>query len=588
MAEERARYVRGGIVLRTDADAVVEVPASVAAFDVRIVDAANKELAAAKIDLAGPVSVGGAAGDDGIARFRDLPPGTYDAQVFHPGFESRSLKLAVRAKAATEAAAADGDAGDAPVALTPSLGTLDVTVKDRNGAGVPGAEVRVKPTGPGSSSTAVADGSGVARLKDLPAGDYELSASASGLLFDPVKGLKIAVGGNSTTITAAVSPDLAIDARTALLFSPFGPQATAAGPANDDRRAVWAHVPDQVPLSPPEIFLFFKGFNNVLTVTPGANGGVTRAPSWIPAGRSGEAGAVLHAGRKYLLTPTPVSRPVQAVTGAVYDGSPHKPIVLAPEDGIPGFSSADIARIKREVAAQHQAWEAGGRKGTEPKEPTYFFAKTDFGKYALPPAVRGRPDVPTRFDPDILGRFLQDCVDRLRRLQNSGTPYLAAAVDLAKTKPRRLYVTGHSGGGVMLTACAMSKAAQDLPTDLWILDATYATGRFEYVKFANDKAKAGNLGTGATQSRIVFVTKKSNKSGTELHVNEIKPDFTNASKAPDLVAKGIAPVEVSFDGPADKTTLLANLKNPIVIVRTSLEHDDIPAAFLPFLFQTAA
>lgn len=588
MAEQRTKYVRGGIVLRTDADAAVEVPASVGVFELKIVDAGKKQLPAAQIELKGPLSLGGAAGDDGIARFRDLPPGTYKAEVFHPGFEKKSLDVAVAAKPSTEAAAADGDAADGSVSLTAAVGTLDVTVKDTDGANVRGAEVRAVGTAPGNRSVAVADASGVAKLKDLPPSDYELRAIASGLLFAPVKGVKVAVGGNSASITAATSPDLAIDARTALLFSPFGPQARSEGPANDDRRAVWAHVPDQVPLSPPEVFLFFKGYNNFISVSPGANGGVPRVPSWVPADRRGDAAGVLHAGRKYLLKPTPAGGRVLPVTGAVYDGSTHKPIVLAPEDGIPGYTKADIARITAEVQERHRKWVEGGNRGPEPQLPTFFFAKTDFGSYALPSRDPRKPDVPRRFEPDLLSKLLQDCVDRLRRLKNAGTPYLSAAVDLAATKPRRLYITGHSGGGVMITACAASRIAQDLPTDLWIMDATYGTGQFEYVRFANDKAKAGNLGNGATQSRVVIVTKKGNKSGTESHVNQMKPDFTDASKAPDLVAKSIAPIEASYDGPADDAALLTALKNPLVIVRTSLEHDDIPAAFLPFLFRTAA
>ncbi len=369
--------------------------------------------------------------------------------------------------------------------------------------------------------------------------------------------------------TATASPDIAIDARTALLFSANAPVASGTTAPADDKRAVWVHVPDGMPLAPLDVYFYFHGFNNFVSVKLGSTpGGVTRIPGWIRSDRTGEASGTVASGVKYKMA-------------SVYTGSSHKPLMLLPEDGIADpLTAAQAAKIRADNAAEiarfkqeKKDWEARGKTDPKPvpaNTKSVFYAETSAGN--LTPS-------------GALTVLLQDCLDRLSKLNNAGgSPYLSKAIDLSKDKPRRLYLSGHSGGGKPLTVCASSDLAQQLPTDLWILDATYGTGRTEYVAFCSAKAKKGELGTGAGKSRMVAISRKNNASFTENNLDAIVGDL---KKAPDLVAASIAPVLTSYTGPADDAKLKTDLKNPIVIVKTSVEHEDIPATFLPFLFETA-
>ena len=584
MADTTIPYQKGGVLFDAAGVVAVQVPdPNLGSLEITVLDAAKNKVALAQVDLSGPLALGDGTSAGGSARFAGLPAGTYQVDVVHPILGKSSAQIDVPAAKANAKSAVVADSGGGGggagttlvVNLSPTLGNLVVTVVDADGEAVPKASVRAAGNSQRNQTTAAADATGKAQLPNLAPGDYEVFADASGLVFSSVKGVKVAAGNNTLTITAGAPPDLPIDPRTALLFSPQAPQAFGTTAPADDRRAVWAHVPGGIPLAPPDVYVYFHGFNNFVTVKAGGTpGGVTRIPGWIRADRTGEAGGTVASGVKYKLA-------------SVYTGSKQKPLVLVPEVGTADpLTAAEVAQIQKDNAAElarfkkeKEEWEARGKADPKPKPAktkAVFYSRTGAGNLA--PGGNA----------DQLALLLQDCFDRLVRLKNAGAPYLSAAVDLEKTRPRRLYLSGHSGGGVPLTGTATSSLAKLLPTDLWVLDATYGTGRSEYVAFCNDKAKKGELGTGAGKSRFVAISMKHNDSGTENNLNQIVADLTSAGAAPDLVAAKIAPLVTTYDSAVDDARLRKQLANPIVIIKTSVSHDEIPARFLPLLFETAS
>ena len=61
------------------------------------------------------------------------------------------------------------------------LATLNVTVNDQSGAGVPGATLTLKNKDTGAVRTATTGEGGLAVVADIPAGLYDLTAEHSGL-----------------------------------------------------------------------------------------------------------------------------------------------------------------------------------------------------------------------------------------------------------------------------------------------------------------------------------------------------------------------------------------------------------------------
>lgn len=111
------------------------------------------------------------------------------------------------------------------------------------------------------------------------------------------------------------------------------------------------------------------------------------------------------------------------------------------------------------------------------------------------PVVHG---VECGFDPKTvgaLGDLVEDCFQRLNTLSKTaacgGTKYLPTKPALTDIK--RLFLCGHSGGGVTLFPTTLSTLANSTPTDMCLLDCTYGNGNSDYVNFCkNNRAKLGN------------------------------------------------------------------------------------------------
>ena len=210
-----------------------------------------------------------------------------------------------------------------------------------------------------------------------------------------------------------------------------------------DHKAVWSFVPSGRPAE-TSVLLYLHGNDNLVT-----------ADAQHPAGRPAD-----WAGPR---TPSTLSRHGAFAAGPKYgldaaaQHSRQKPVVLVPEDAI---------------ASRGHFW-AVGRAG----------------------AFAGKP---TR-----LGGLVTDCLSRLTALRSPrGAPYFSGA----PWPLRRLYLSGHSGGGVPLFHCAASQLALSVPTDLWLYDCTYSPDISSYVTFAERWHSRARLGNDAGSSRMVVLT----------------------------------------------------------------------------------
>src|SRR5262249_32780262 len=107
-------------------------------------------------------------------------------------------------------------------------------------------------------------------------------------------------------------------------------------------------------------------------------------------------------------------------------------------------------------------------------------------------------------DPAALSRLTDDAWGHLANLKRpSGSPYLSGGPVCPLI--RRLFLAGHSGGGLPLGYTASSVMALNIPTDLWLLDCTYYD-LDPYVAFCRLWKKKGHLGNDAQSSRMVVTT----------------------------------------------------------------------------------
>ena len=348
--------------------------------------------------------------------------------------------------------------------------------------------------------------------------------------------------------------DEPIDERTALLYSPEAPNAGQRG-AQCDHRAVWAFVPQPLG-SPPSAFIYFHGMNNFVT-----------ANAARPGGRP--AGWTRH-------TPGPLTPRGPYASGPKYgldsaaQASPHRPLTLAPEVA---FGSSDS-----------------------------YWAVTRSGRLAT--------------DRDSLGRLIADCSRRLIGLRRpSGAAYLPAS--FASGPPQRLYLSGHSAGGAPVTHAGASALARRVPTDLWLLDATYNTVLNPMVvEFARRwrqwsdpatpaTAPTNRLGNVRGTSRLVIVTLGGLPArNAQLIVDQLRQPWSDArgrfpglsaakfdrgrmtSYAAQPVPARPELVEVSARTPlADVEAIVA--RTPVTWIRTPIAHDRIPLEFSPVLLRSA-
>jgi hypothetical protein len=391
---------------------------------------------------------------------------------------------------------------------------------------------------------------------------------------------------------ACVAPvgDWAIDANTALLFSPEAPLVGSA--PRDDQRTVWAFVPASLDYAKFETLFYFHGHNNYVKVGY-CDHKTGLKPDWLRAVRRVDLGPTA-AGPKYELDKLPTDF--------------HSPLVLVPEVGTDNPASSD-PKYAAVFASEgsYETWRKQRAKYLKEKE-EYDKAKKNKVTPLPPEPVPPTPsDVPFAVvesrgklaDPDgqRIQKIINDCCDRLRKLpkrdSSAATTYLEVAPDkkVDASKLKRLYLSGHSGGGVPLSAActntiARLKGPDDTPTDLWVLDATYGSGLNEYSSFCKELFDAKKLGNGSGLSRFVGVVIKN--SPTDVSSKDNPPP-----RMTDIVAKmkseGLPVKEVEFKKDSDLPELeKALMCNPIVIIRqTAVEHDRIPTKFIPILLRTA-
>jgi hypothetical protein len=349
--------------------------------------------------------------------------------------------------------------------------------------------------------------------------------------------------------------DEPIDERAALLYSLEAPHANQRS-AHCDHRAVWAFVPQPL-IDRPSVFIYFHGMNNFVTASAARPGG-------RPAGWTRQLPTSLTPRGPY------ASGPKYGLDAAA-QASAHRPLTLAPEVS---FGSSDS-----------------------------YWALARAGRLAT--------------DPNNLQRLIDDCRRRLISLRRpSGAPYLPASFGSAP--PQRLYLSGHSAGGAPVTFAGSSAIARRVPTDLWLLDATYNSGlNSTVVAFARRwrqwsdpaapaAAPVNRLGNVRGTSRLVIVTLGGlPATNAKLIVDALRQPWRDArGRYPGLSAarfdrgrmtpfpgQPLPPrpelVEVSARTPMSEIESIIS-RTPVTWIRTPVRHDHIPLDFSPMLLRTAA
>ncbi|MBO0862251.1 MAG: carboxypeptidase regulatory-like domain-containing protein [Chloracidobacterium sp.] len=108
------------------------------------------------------------------------------------------------------------------------------TVKDTSGMAVAFAKISAKSKAPGASAGAVADASGAFSIRNLPPGDYEVTASAEGFAAQTIQ---ITIQSESPqTVNITLSASGAAPSLSDLGFSPSQTQGSVAEQERLDRR----------------------------------------------------------------------------------------------------------------------------------------------------------------------------------------------------------------------------------------------------------------------------------------------------------------------------------------------------------------
>ncbi|MGO9272170.1 MAG: hypothetical protein ACLQOO_18385 [Terriglobia bacterium] len=225
-------------------------------------------------------------------------------------------------------------------------------------------------------------------------------------------------------------------------------RAAAATAANlhCDFKAVWTYVPPP-PQDQVSVLIYFHGNDNWVRLDDAGN---CIVPDWW---QDGDPIAQRNP-RTKAVTPARDCAPKGYGLAATAEDN-HKPIVIAPEDMNP---------------------------------------------------VNHTPTAEGSSDKAALGDLIEDCFKHLsdtslltKKTSCGGGPYLTKKPALTDIK--RLFVSGHSGGGKPLAKAAASNVAISLATDLCLLDCTYGWGTAEYVDYC--KTKKASLGNAAGQSRLL-------------------------------------------------------------------------------------
>lgn len=346
--------------------------------------------------------------------------------------------------------------------------------------------------------------------------------------------------------TASCPSDLSIDTGAALLFSDLAPLA-GTGQRGCDHKAIWTFVPTQRPAA-LSVFIYLHGNNNAVPADGAHPGG--RPPDWAPR----KMGSPLRTARGPLVPGSPAAAGPKYALDRAAQAAVQRPVVLVPEDVL--ASSGDF-------------WAVG---------------------------AAGNLVSPSR-----LGDMVSDCLLKLSGLRSPAGSFYLERTNLAAI--RRLFLAGHSGGGVPLAPSATSTLALSVPTDLWLYDCTYGPKRNpSYVHFCRHWRARGQLGNDARSSRMaIFVTSdpRTTNVAADLVATLRQPFTVSGRRFPGLTytrltRAGLSSRTSSADiveampdaSVAQISTALRT--SPVVFVHTVVAHDHIPMVWTPRLLDSAA
>lgn len=252
--------------------------------------------------------------------------------------------------------------------------------------------------------------------------------------------------------------DEALDSQSALIYSPEAPLAGKFSPKGStpppdptqvrkDDRAVWACVSAGFDPNNPEVLIYLHGHNYYVTAQRTATNTVAaRVPDWMPAGKPANPDTTIATNKGVAQGPAGHFYGFDALSTS----GAHHPLVFLPEDG---HHAHDLKKNKE----GNMVWDG-------------FWCKES--------------SVGTLSSSGGLGDVVEDCLQRLFVLPTvpPGKNYLTKELHLKDLK--RLYLTGHSGGGVPLNAAIGSSLSLTTPTTVcfW-MRPTATIGRI-FVRFA--------------------------------------------------------------------------------------------------------
>jgi hypothetical protein len=211
-----------------------------------------------------------------------------------------------------------------------------------------------------------------------------------------------------------------------------------------------------------------------------------------------------------------------------------------------------------------------------------------------------------------------------------GAPYLASTKDKSgpgyPEKLKRLYLCGHSGGGKPMTECAAANwvmtnkvpGGSKVPCDFWLFDATYWSQTANFIALCKAWSDAKTLGNGASQNRFICIfgptrekklewlddkatkpaldaagKQKWHWEGTEVVADDMRDEIfkklfkDKLSSSKDLWLQHTVKTAKTVDN-MNSDIIPALRKNPLLFIRTPVQHEDIPTTFIPVLLWTAA
>jgi len=184
---------RSGVTVRVGSTTTVTISLRVrgselATLQGRVTNDRGQLLSGVRVELFNGASTGRFATTDrrGFYRIQEIIPDTYDVQYFKSGFSTivlRSLALGAAQRVTRDVQLTN---------LGPATATIEGVVDDSFGQPLAGARVQIT-AGPVTGRSDITDNTGAYHLRNLPAGRYTLTATASGFLSSSATG-DLAVG----------------------------------------------------------------------------------------------------------------------------------------------------------------------------------------------------------------------------------------------------------------------------------------------------------------------------------------------------------------------------------------------------------